>query len=122
MGTACGRAGVLGSALIHTKTKVRTERTLLSTLAIALAALSRAFQTQQLSAMEQIRRRLVYPYSACPHVNHRCRGERSGLSYISSSTRHPQGVWVYSIFRLTFATLTYRKEKTWLKKRLTWAA
>lgn len=47
MGTACGRAGVLGSALIHTK-QARTERTLLSTLAIALAALSRAVQTQQL--------------------------------------------------------------------------
>lgn len=47
MGTACGRAGVLGSALIHKK-QVRTERTLLSTLAIALAALSRAVQTQQL--------------------------------------------------------------------------
>ena len=70
MGTAYGRAGVLGSALIHTK-QVRTERTLLSTLAIALAALSRAVQTQQLKAMEQIRRRLVYPRIACPHVNHR---------------------------------------------------
>lgn len=46
MSAACGRAGVLGSALIQKR--VRTERTLLSTLAIALAALSRAVQTQQL--------------------------------------------------------------------------
>lgn len=34
--------------------------------------------------MEQIRRRLVYPYSVCPHVNHRRRGRRGGSGPIVS--------------------------------------
>jgi len=35
--------------------------------------------------MEQIRRRLVYPYSVCPHVNHRWRGGRGGPGWLSQS-------------------------------------
>ena len=44
------------------------------------------------------------------------------MSYISFCTVHPQGVWVYSIGRLTSPTPNYRKEKPWLKISLTWAA
>ena len=44
------------------------------------------------------------------------------MSYIFISIRHPQGVWVYSIGRLTFPTLRHRKEKPWLKISSTWAA
>lgn len=44
------------------------------------------------------------------------------MSYIFISTGHPQGVWVYSIGRLTFTTRNHGKEKPWLKINSMWVA
>lgn len=44
------------------------------------------------------------------------------MSYIFISTRYPQGVWVYSISRLTIPTANHRKEKPWLKINSMWVA
>ena len=35
---------------------------------------------------------------------------------------HPQGVWVYSIGRLTIPIPNHRKEKPWLKINSMWVA
>lgn len=44
------------------------------------------------------------------------------MPYIFISTRHPQGVWVYSIGRLTIPIPSHRKEKPWLKINSMWVA
>ena len=43
-------------------------------------------------------------------------------SYIPTITGHPQGVWVYSIGRLTIPIPSHRKEKPWLKINSMWVA